>query len=143
MSTPSCPSRVLETSIYASDLDAARRFYTEVLGLTVVTEQAGRHVFFRVGNTMFLVFDPTMSADVHPPAVGDVLVPRHGAHGPGHMAFCVTEAELPQWRARLERAGVAIEAEMLWPSGTHSIYFRDPSGNSIELATPQMWGLDE
>ena len=140
MSTPLSPHRVLETSLYASDLGAARRFYTDVLGLTVLMEQPGRHVFFRVGNTMFLVFNPEASADVHPPE-GDVLVPRHGAHGPGHMAFAVPESALPNWRARLEQAGVAIEAEVQWPSGTHSLYFRDPAGNSIELATAEMWGL--
>ncbi len=143
MSSPLCPSRVLETSIYASDLDAARRFYTEVLGLTVLVEQPGRHVFFRVGNTMFLVFNPDASSDVHPPVNGDVLVPRHGAQGPGHMAFAVPEAALPEWRERLQRAGVCVEAEFEWPSGTHSLYFRDPAGNSIELATAEMWGLSE
>jgi catechol 2,3-dioxygenase-like lactoylglutathione lyase family enzyme len=37
--------------------------------------------------------------------------------------------------------GVEIEAEVTWPSGGQSIYFRDPAGNSVELATPQTWNL--
>jgi catechol 2,3-dioxygenase-like lactoylglutathione lyase family enzyme len=59
------------------------------------------------------------------------------------MAFAVGEAELPAWRCRLADAGVFIETELAWPGGGHSLYFRDPAGNSIELATPRLWGLPE
>jgi catechol 2,3-dioxygenase-like lactoylglutathione lyase family enzyme len=47
--------------------------------------------------------------------------------------------QISDWRERLEQQGVAIEAEITWPSGGYSIYFRDPAGNSVELATPQVW----
>ncbi len=40
-----------------------------------------------------------------------------------------------------EKAGVAIEAEFAWPRGGRSIYFRDPSGNSLEFANPSIWGF--
>jgi catechol-2,3-dioxygenase len=36
---------------------------------------------------------------------------------------------------------VPIEIEITWPGGGHSIYFRDPAGNSIELATAKTWNL--
>ena len=42
---------------------------------------------------------------------------------------------------RLEEAGVAIEADFRWPNGARSIYFRDPAGNSLEIAEPKLWGL--
>jgi hypothetical protein len=45
------------------------------------------------------------------------------------------EAQIDPWRDHLGREGIAIEAEVAWPEGGHSIYFRDPSGNSVELAT--------
>ena len=35
--------------------------------------------------------------------------------------------------------GVAIEAEVEWPSGGRSLYFRDPAGNVVELAPPTLW----
>ena len=35
--------------------------------------------------------------------------------------------------------GVAIESEVSWPNGGHSIYIRDPAGNSLEFATPDIW----
>ena len=59
------------------------------------------------------------------------------------MAFAVREADLAAWRARLQAAAVAIETEIRWPGGGQSLYLRDPAGNSIELATPRLWGLPE
>ncbi len=136
------PLGVLETCLYARDLDAAERFYTAVLGLAVIARQPGRHVFFRCGRGVFLVFNPEQT-EAESSLVGGVPVPRHGARGPGHMAFAIPEAEVEAWRARLAASGVAVEAEIRWPGGGHSLYLRDPAGNSVELATPRLWGLPE
>jgi catechol 2,3-dioxygenase-like lactoylglutathione lyase family enzyme len=133
---------VLETCLYAADLSAAERFYVEVIGLEVFARQEGRHVFFRCGAGMFLVFNPDATA-AEAAEVAGTRLPLHGARGAGHMAFAVREADLPAWRQRLQRAGVAVERELAWPQGGHSIYFRDSAGNSVELATPQLWGLPE
>jgi catechol 2,3-dioxygenase-like lactoylglutathione lyase family enzyme len=133
---------VLETALYATDLAAAERFYTEVLGLRAFARQDGRHVFFRCGDGVFLVFNPDRTA-TETSVVGDTPVPRHGAAGPGHTAFRVREDELDWWRRRLDAYGVAIEAEVAWPAGGRSVYVRDPAGNSIELASPRLWGLAE
>jgi catechol 2,3-dioxygenase-like lactoylglutathione lyase family enzyme len=127
---------VLETSLYAGDLEAAERFYAGVLGLEVITRVAGRHVFFRCGARVFLVFDPARTSE------GGAL-PPHGASGPGHVAFAAGEAELEGWRRQLAEHGVAIEREVAWPGGGHSLYFRDPAGNSIELGTPALWKIPE
>ena len=57
-----------------------------------------------------------------------------GATGPGHVAFAVESDDgLAAWRSRLEGRGVEIEAELDWPGGGRSIYFRDPNGYVIEL----------
>ncbi|MBI1902357.1 MAG: VOC family protein [Planctomycetia bacterium] len=136
------PRGVLETCLYAADLAAAERFYASVLGLEVIDRQAERHVFFRCGRGVLLLFNPAHTSHVET-FVGGSAIPLHGASGPGHAAFAVREAELPQWRGRLAAAGVAIESEIDWPGGGRSIYFRDPAGNSLELATPKLWGLAE
>jgi catechol 2,3-dioxygenase-like lactoylglutathione lyase family enzyme len=127
---------VLESCLYASPLDDSARFYEEVLGLEVFAKVPGRHVFFRAGAGMFLLFDPSGTEQG-----GDV--PPHGARGPGHIAFAVATDDLPDWRKRLERAEVEIEAELEWPRGGGSLYIRDPAGNSVELASPKIWGLPE
>ncbi len=134
------PVRILETSLYASDLDAAESFYGGILGLERVTRAGDRHVFFRCGGAMLLVFNPAETCK--PPADGALPVPSHGARGPGHVAFAASAADLDRWRARLAEAGVAIEADFAWPSGAHSIYVRDPAGNSVEFAEPSLWDFD-
>lgn len=125
--------RVLESCLYVDDLAAAEEFYTQVLGLTVHSQVPGRHLFFRCGDGMVLLFDPSATSQ----AMGSI--PAHGATGPGHVAFAVAKGDLPAWRRRLEQHHVDIESEVVWPSGGQSIYFRDPSGNSVELATPETW----
>jgi catechol 2,3-dioxygenase-like lactoylglutathione lyase family enzyme len=131
------PSRILETALYAADLDAAERFYGGVLGLPRVTRAGNRHVFFRLAEAMLLVFNPAET--VKPPHDPTMPVPPHGATGPGHVAFAADAAALDRWHARLTAAGVAIEADFRWPNGARSIYVRDPAGNSVELAEPRLW----
>lgn len=127
---------VLETSLYVDDLEKAEQFYAEVLGLKFVSRQPGRHAFFRCGDRMVLLFDPNASQQ------GDHF-PPHGAIGAGHLAFGVTEISLVDWREWLEQRNVAIEKVIDWPGGGRSLYFRDPAGNSLELATPRIWGISE
>jgi catechol 2,3-dioxygenase-like lactoylglutathione lyase family enzyme len=92
---------VLETAIYARDLDAAEDLYSGVLGLEVESKEPGRHLFLRCGGGMVLVFDPEATARSTGP------VPPHGATGPGHVAFAVDD--LAAWPQRLRAAGVDIE----------------------------------
>jgi catechol 2,3-dioxygenase-like lactoylglutathione lyase family enzyme len=130
------PIRTLvETSAYVDDLDQAERFYGDVLGLEWMGKESGRHVFFRVGeDDVLLLFlaDATIKGE---------HLPAHGARGPGHFALGIDADALDSWRRRLEAHGVAIEHETTWPAGGHSLYFRDPAGNSVELITPGVWGL--
>lgn len=139
---PMAPRGILEAALYADDLEGAERFYTGVLRLEFISRQPGRHVFFRCGDSVLLVFDPRTTSRETTLVAGQV-VPLHGSTGPGHVALRVHEAELPAWRDRLRHAGVTIEQEVAWPKGGHSIYFRDPAGNSVELATPALWGMPE
>jgi catechol 2,3-dioxygenase-like lactoylglutathione lyase family enzyme len=128
---------ILETCLYVDDLARAERFYTEVLGLKLESGQDGRHAFFHCGDRMFLLFNPLVSREPSD------QFPSHGSFGPGHLAFGVREGELPEWSAWLERHGVAIEKVIDWPRGGRSLYFRDPAGNCLELATPKIWGISE
>jgi catechol 2,3-dioxygenase-like lactoylglutathione lyase family enzyme len=129
---------ILETALYVDDLVKAREFYCDVLGLEVLTEVEGRHVFFRLQNSMLLLFDPIVSGEASdaPPSP---QVPPHGASGSGHLCFAVNRDALGAWRDALAGSGVKIETEVNWPNGARSIYFRDPSGNSLEMAEPGLW----
>lgn len=127
-------AEILEACVYADDLDAAERFYADVLGMEVFAKVEGRHVFFRCGGRMFLVFNAAETRDGNVP---------HGAAGAGHVCFAMREDELDAWRAHLRAHGVEIESDYEWPGGGRSLYFRDPAGNSVELGTPSIWRIPE
>lgn len=132
------PAAILETCLYAADLDAAERFYAGILGLPVVVKQPGRHLFLRCGAGMLLLFNPAATERADPASD----IPTHGARGPGHLCFAATGEEIPRHIDHLTAHGVAIEADHRWPNGARSIYFRDPAGNSVEIAEPKLWGLE-
>ncbi len=132
---------VLEAAVYAEDLEAARSFYGGVLGLPEIVAQQGRHVFFRCGATVLLVF--RAAATRQPPEPDGLPVPPHGTTGAGHICLTVVEDDLPAMAQHLIEAGIAIEADFRWPHGPRSIYVRDPAGNSVEFASPALWGFPE
>ena len=49
---------IVETAIDVDDLDAAEAFSLDVLGLEVIGREAGRHIFFRLGDGVRLTFNP-------------------------------------------------------------------------------------
>jgi catechol 2,3-dioxygenase-like lactoylglutathione lyase family enzyme len=136
------PQAVLETVVYCPDLAAGEAFYRDVVGLAAFQRMPPRHIFFRCGDAVLLMFNPdvTSTERVH---VGPAPIPLHGGRGPGHVAFRVPAAAIPAWRDRLAAHGVPIESEIRWPQGGESIYVRDPAGNSVEFATAAVWGLAE
>ncbi len=119
--------------LYANDLAKAQWFYAEVIGLRLIT---ANHEFlaFGVGHAVLLIFDPQFSS------LPERDIPCHGSLAPGHLAFAATESELADWESHLARHGIDIETKHQWDNGSHSLYLRDPAGNSIEFAPPNLWG---
>ena len=128
---------ILETCLYVDDLDAAKVFYADVLGLELFDHQSGRHVFFRCGWRMLLIFNAPECSKL------DSDLPPHGATGPGNVCFAAQEESIPKWHDQLRQQGIEIEQVVDWSQGGQSIYFRDPAGNSLEIAAPRIWGLEE
>lgn len=128
---------ILETALYARDLDAAERFYETVLGLKKIKRIGDRHIFFELEASVLLVFNPDETVET--PGEGSLPVPPHGASGPGHACFRANRAEQDAVAKRLEAAGHGLESRVDWPNGARSLYFRDPAGNSIEFAEHELW----
>ena len=126
---------ILETVIYAADPVGCAAFYVSVLGLEPVRQVPGRFSFLRCGNQMLLIFAPGPSAD----AAQQHGIPTHGTTGPGHLCFRAEDAaELQAWTDHLTAQGLVLEHRHIWPNG-QSIYFRDPAGNSVEIAEAAIW----
>ena len=129
---------ILETALVVEDVARATRFYQHVFGLEVMAQSerlcslsvkpAQVLLLFRRGGSLH---------DIQLP--GGLLPGGVDAQGRGHMAFAIAAEQLEVWRRWLEQNAVAIESTVQWERGGTSLYFRDPDGNLLELATPGVW----
>jgi catechol-2,3-dioxygenase len=114
--------------LYVRDLDRARWFYGEVLGLPEVTLAGGAPVAaFSGGRTHHELLLIEVGPDAAP-------LPDGRRVGLYHLGFKVGDHDddLRRALADLERAGI----DVLGASDhtvTHSLYLADPDGNEIEL----------
>lgn len=130
--------RVLETALYVDDLDRAAAFYAEVLDLPSLYADE-RLRAFAVGNSVLLLFRRGASLETMTMPGG--TIPPHDGGGPVHVAFAIAADELAPWEGRLRDRGIPVEGRTDWPRGGRSIYFRDPDGHLLELATPGLWRI--
>ncbi len=125
--------RIKENCLYVQDLDRTRAFYEGALGLKVLTQKDGSHVFFRVGDSVLLCFLPESSAKKQD-------LPSHYGKGNLHLAFEVEEGEYQNWKDELTHKGVPIEHVQSWHQGKkESFYFRDPDDHLLEILQKGIW----
>jgi len=131
---------VLETCLYVDDLDRARRFYEDIIGLRPVME-IGHMVSYSTGNNGVLILFRRGSM-VEPVVQPYGTIPAHDGAGPLHFCLSIPADRLDQWRDWLRLNDVAVISEVDWPDNPgRSIYFHDPDGHVMELATPGLWGI--
>jgi catechol 2,3-dioxygenase-like lactoylglutathione lyase family enzyme len=129
---------VLETALFVEEVARAARFYRELFGFDVLA-QSERLCSLNVKPAqVLLLFQRGGSLDDIQLA-GGVLPGGMDAQGRSHMAFAIEAEDLEPWKRWLEQNAVAIESTVLWERGGTSLYFRDPDGNLLELATPGLW----
>ena len=120
---------LLESSLYVDDLARSVRFYETVLGLELIASDAERLRAMGVGGRqVLLLFQKGASPD-------------HDGSGQLHVAFSISASDLAEWEQRLAEHGVGVESRTTWPRGGQSLYFRDPDGHLLELATPGVWSI--
>jgi catechol 2,3-dioxygenase-like lactoylglutathione lyase family enzyme len=129
--------RILETGLHTADMERARRFYEEVMGLAPMFSDKRLTAYDAGGGSVLLVF--LRGASEEPVAVPGGTIPGHGGAGRLHFAFAISADQLGTWEEQLRRHNIEIEARMDWERGGKSIYFRDPDGHLVELATPGLW----
>ena len=106
-------------SFSADDLDKARDFYGETLGLTKNPNSTESWIEFETGNTTLALVSPEhLDAPFTPLPIGSVV-------------FRVPD--VAEAKAKLEAAGVEFTGES-WDSGVcHGAAFNDPDGNGLAL----------
>ncbi|HEX8258488.1 MAG TPA: VOC family protein [Allosphingosinicella sp.] len=128
---------LLETALYVDDMARSRRFFAEVIGLAPMFESE-RLIAFDAGRQgVLLVFKRGASVEDMPNPGG--LVAGSDGSGPLHMAFAIAAESYDEWHSHLIASGVTMRGEMRWPRGGRSLYFEDPDGHVLELATPGLW----
>lgn len=131
-------------SIRTLDIEASRRFYTEVMGFAAgfrppfkfpgIWLYNGAQYPETTGVVHIIGIDPN-----DPQGLKDYLGDRdppslEGTGTVDHMAFTATG--LPDMRARLTRHGLAFRERTVPSLGIHQVFFEDPSGVTIELNYP-------
>ncbi|HVC94306.1 MAG TPA: VOC family protein [Pirellulales bacterium] len=130
---------VIETAIDVEDLDVAVAFYRRLFDFETLALDERFCAFNVGGRSVLLLFEK--GGRLAPLVVPGGVIPPHGGDGSAHFAFSITAEDLPKWEERLASQGVAIEGRVHWERGGQSIYFRDPDGHLVELATPGIWAI--
>ena len=118
--------KIKETCLYLNDLEKAKEFYHGVLGLEIIHYLPDKHLFFRVGTSVLLCFNPQDSRLKESP-------PPHYGGGHQHFAFEVPLADYEKTKTEVLAKGIEIIDEVTWAGGNTSFYFRDPEGNILEI----------
>jgi catechol 2,3-dioxygenase-like lactoylglutathione lyase family enzyme len=121
-------SGISELVLEVSDLEAARRFYRDVLGFEETQYGEGREdrCWYLVGDTARL--------GLWTPQVG-LAGGRGGAHV--HFAFHVEDPEIDALLERIGSAGAEVEGPIQLGPG-RAIYVTDPDNNVVEFWSQDM-----
>ncbi len=136
---PAAPrvSHVMETSLYVADLDRSQQFYARVFGFELFMHDERMCSLGVPGGQVLLLFRRGAAAEPSPTPGG--IIPAHDGNGALHLCFAIPRGELGAWERHLAAAGITLESRVVWGRGGESLYFRDPDGHSLEVATPGLW----
>lgn len=132
-------NRILETALYVDDLERARAFYEDKLGLKPILTSANLFAYDVGGQSVLLLFQRGSCLDSQVSEEG--TIPPHDGSGPLHIAFAIDAEDLEPWERRLAELGIPIEGRRTWPRGGTSLYLRDPDGHLLEWVTPGLWTI--
>jgi catechol 2,3-dioxygenase-like lactoylglutathione lyase family enzyme len=128
---------VLETALYTDDMSRARSFYEGVLDLKPIFSDARLTAYGIAPRSVLLIFKRGAATETVTMPGG--TIPGHDGAGPLHVAFAIGKDALAEWEQHLAEKSVAVEGATNWSRGGRSVYFRDPDGHLLELATPGLW----
>ncbi|CAN5471804.1 VOC family protein [soil metagenome] len=127
---------ILETALYVHDVERSEAFYRELFGVERILGD-DRIRALRLPNEQVLLLFRKGGTPL-PIQTDFGIIPAHGGDGQLHVAFRIARKDEESWRRRLDELGIELESG-IHPRGGVSLYFRDPDGHCVELASPEVW----
>jgi len=125
---------LLETALYVEDLDRSVEFYKRVFGFTVIDSDPARLVAMRIADRRVLLLCKKGASRTLPHTA-------HDGDGQTHLAMAVPRGAIAEWNEWPAQHRIEIVETRDWPRGGRSIYFRDPDGHLLEVASPGVWSI--
>jgi len=124
----SWPGRVGAITLFVEDLEATKRFYREVFGLSVTFEDADSAVF-DFGNTLVNVLTTSAAGELIEPAT---VASREAG---SRLQLTINVEDVDAVCVELASRGVELlNGPMDRPWGVRTASFRDPGGHIWEIA---------
>jgi catechol 2,3-dioxygenase-like lactoylglutathione lyase family enzyme len=117
---------LLESALYVDDPKRSLAFYNRIFGFECIADFDRLCAMAVPGGAVLLLFRKRGTPDTD----GD---------GQLHVAFSIPASALAQWESWLAENRIEIEKRQKWDRGGDSLYFRDPDGHLVEVATPGVW----
>jgi catechol 2,3-dioxygenase-like lactoylglutathione lyase family enzyme len=122
------PSGISAMTLFVEDLEAAKRFYAEVFGLSITYED-GDSAVFDFGNAIVNLLRTEAAVELIDPA--QVASSAHGSR----VQFTIQVEDVDALCAELVGRGVELlNGPMDRPWGIRTASFRDPAGHIWEVA---------
>jgi len=113
------------TVIFVRDMAAMRRFYEDVLALSLLRELSPNWIEYGLGSNTLALARPSRTAADAPTPAGSASL---------QLAFKVAAAEVDACADELVRQGVVLlSSPTNQPFGHRTLFFRDPDGNLLEV----------
>jgi len=128
---------MLELGLYVKDVSRSIEFYCNFFGFHVLVCDERFAALDVEGKQILLLFKRGSSAE--PIKISGGILPGHDGEGTTHLAFSIKADDIDLWKRWLDEKKIEIESKVNWEKGGQSLYFRDPDGHLLELATPGTW----
>jgi catechol 2,3-dioxygenase-like lactoylglutathione lyase family enzyme len=113
------------TVIFVRDMAAMRRFYQDVLGLSLQRELSPNWLEYQFGGNTLALAKPSLTASDPPTPTGSASL---------QLAFKVSAADVDACADELLRQGVTLVSPPTDRAfGHRTLFFRDPDGNLLEM----------
>ncbi len=113
------------TVIFVRDMAAMRRFYQDVLGLSLQRELSPNWLEYQLGGNTLALARPSLTASDAPTPTGSAAL---------QLAFKVSAADVDACADELVAQGVTLVSPPTDRAfGHRTLFFRDPDGNLLEI----------